>query len=97
MSQRVLLFVLAGIVWVFPVMGQHNQDKVKRLDGSAITAAEIDTTVTRVMKAAEVPGSRRTAPSSVPFFISSRPESSPRCLRRRLPALLPCSAWACTP
>jgi CubicO group peptidase (beta-lactamase class C family) len=56
MSQRTLLFVLAGIVWVFPVMGQQNQDKVKRLDGSAITAAEIDTTVTRVMKAAEVPG-----------------------------------------
>jgi hypothetical protein len=31
------------------------------------------------------------------LFISSRPELSPRCLRRRLPALLPCAAWACTP
>ena len=31
MSRRTLLFVLAGIVWAFPVMGQQNQDKVKRL------------------------------------------------------------------
>ena len=35
-----LVFVLAGIVWVFPVMGQQNQDKVKRVDGSAITSAD---------------------------------------------------------
>lgn len=33
-----------------------NRDKVKRLDGSVITSGEIDATVNRVMKAAEVPG-----------------------------------------
>jgi|HubBroStandDraft_6_1064221.scaffolds.fasta_scaffold410954_2 hypothetical protein len=31
------------------------------------------------------------------LLISSRPELSLRCLQRRLPALLPCAAWACTP
>ncbi len=33
-----------------------NVEKVQRLDGSVITAPEIDATVNRVMKAAEVPG-----------------------------------------
>jgi hypothetical protein len=34
---------------------------VKRLDGSAITAPEIDATVTKLMKAAEIPGVGLTA------------------------------------
>jgi len=32
------------------------QSSIRRLDGSTITAAEVDATVTRLMKAAEVPG-----------------------------------------
>jgi CubicO group peptidase (beta-lactamase class C family) len=36
--------------------GVVNRGKVRRLDGSAITSTEIDATVNRVMKAAEVPG-----------------------------------------
>jgi len=36
--------------------GVVNRAKVRRLDGTAITSTEIDETVNRVMKAAEVPG-----------------------------------------
>jgi len=35
---------------------ESNGNSVRRLDGSTITGAEIDATVTRLMKAAEVPG-----------------------------------------
>jgi CubicO group peptidase (beta-lactamase class C family) len=47
---------LAAVVaiLVLPVAGQWSS--VKRLDGSTITPAEIDATVTRVMRAAEVTG-----------------------------------------
>jgi len=51
--------MLVAILTAIPGVAQQsvaNQDKVKRLDGSAIAAAEIDATVTRVMKAAGVPG-----------------------------------------
>jgi CubicO group peptidase (beta-lactamase class C family) len=45
-----IMIVLAGS----PVMGQS--PAIKRLDGSAISSAEIDETVTRLMRAANVPG-----------------------------------------
>jgi len=51
--------MLSGVLTAVPAMGQQtvvNQDQEKRLDGSAITAKQIDETMTRVMKAAEVPG-----------------------------------------
>jgi CubicO group peptidase (beta-lactamase class C family) len=54
-----MLVLLVGMLAAIQAMAQQavvNQDKVKRLDGSVITAAEIDATVTHVMKAAEVPG-----------------------------------------
>ena len=53
---RTKCLVLAAIVMAcgWPVAGQQKQ--VRRLDGSAISSAEIDATVTRVMKAGEVTG-----------------------------------------
>ena len=44
------------------------QPPIKRLDGSTITPAEIDATVTRLMQAAEVPGLGIAIPIFVPPF-----------------------------
>lgn len=51
MRRTILLLVLAA-----NVASLAKEKPVKRLDSSTITAAEIDTTVTRLMKAAEVTG-----------------------------------------
>ena len=48
---RLLLLVVAGALCC-----AAQQTSVKRLDGSTISAADIDATVTRLMQAAEVPG-----------------------------------------
>jgi CubicO group peptidase (beta-lactamase class C family) len=48
------LWIAMAMVTASPVVGQ--QAKVIRLDGSTISAAEIDGTMTRLMKAAEVTG-----------------------------------------
>lgn len=50
MRCKFLMLLLAAL----PVMGQ--QSSIKRLDGSTITPAEIDSTVQRLMNSAEVPG-----------------------------------------
>jgi CubicO group peptidase (beta-lactamase class C family) len=52
--KHTLLGLAIAVIGVSPMAGQ--QAPVKRLDGSTITAAEIDGTVTRLMKAAEVTG-----------------------------------------
>ncbi|MFY9905649.1 MAG: serine hydrolase domain-containing protein [Terriglobales bacterium] len=54
MERAVLLLVVAAAVGV-PAAASQTQS-VTRFDGSTITATEIDATVTRLMKAAEVPG-----------------------------------------
>jgi CubicO group peptidase (beta-lactamase class C family) len=54
MRQTVLVFAMVAAVSVTAAAGQAQS--VTRLDGSTITATEIDATVTRLMKAAEVPG-----------------------------------------
>jgi CubicO group peptidase (beta-lactamase class C family) len=48
------MITITAVVCVFPAAAQ--QPTIKRLDGSRITSAEIDSTVTRVMHAAEVTG-----------------------------------------
>jgi len=50
-SVPLLAFIL---LWTFTAVAQ--QSLIKRLDGSTITPAEVDSTVSRLMKAAEVPG-----------------------------------------
>jgi len=50
------LLILIGSVLAMTVTLAGQQTKVKRLDGSRIKPNEIDETVTRLMKAAEVPG-----------------------------------------
>lgn len=45
---------MTGVIAVFT--GCRNQVAIKRLDGTTITPPEIDATITRLMKAAEVPG-----------------------------------------
>src|SRR5215831_8140920 len=54
MRQTLLLLMTVLLIGRWPAAGQ--QAKIKRLDGSTITSAEIDDTVTRVMRAANVPG-----------------------------------------
>jgi CubicO group peptidase (beta-lactamase class C family) len=59
MSRKVTFLLLGGVLTAIPGLAQQsfvNQDKVKRLDGSTIAAAEIDATVTRAMQSAGVPG-----------------------------------------
>jgi CubicO group peptidase (beta-lactamase class C family) len=53
MTLKLLLLPIVLTVALLPAAAQST---VKRLDGSTISAAEIDATVTRLMKAAEVPG-----------------------------------------
>src|ERR1700683_5136498 len=48
--------LVVGVAASGPSSAEGRGDTVKRLDRSVITAAEIDATVTRLMKAAEVPG-----------------------------------------
>ena len=50
------IFALSGIAVVSAALAAGQQSAVTRLDGSTISAAEIDATVTRLMKAAEVTG-----------------------------------------
>ncbi len=52
--RTVHLLAATVAILVLPMAGQPSA--VKRLDGSTITPAEIDATVSRVMQAAEVPG-----------------------------------------
>src|ERR1700756_2540999 len=54
MTRAGVLFVISVALLVLAATAQNVA--VKRLDGSTITPAEIDATVTRVMNAAEVPG-----------------------------------------
>jgi CubicO group peptidase (beta-lactamase class C family) len=54
MRQTVFVFAMVAAVSVTVAVGQTQS--VTRFDGSTITATEIDATVTRLMKAAEVPG-----------------------------------------
>ncbi len=53
MTLKLLLLQIILTVSALPAAAQST---IKRLDGSTITPAEIDATVTRLMKAAEVPG-----------------------------------------
>jgi CubicO group peptidase (beta-lactamase class C family) len=53
-KSKPLLLVVAALSCALPLSSQ--QIEVQRLAGSAISAPEIDATVTRLMKAAEVPG-----------------------------------------
>ena len=53
--RKTLLFIALSIATVS--LGTMNKDlTIKRLDGSAIAPSEIDATVSRLMKAAEVTG-----------------------------------------
>jgi CubicO group peptidase (beta-lactamase class C family) len=54
MKEKLLPLVVAAAIGVIPAAGQ--QAPVERLDGSSIKPTEIDGTVTRLMKAAEVTG-----------------------------------------
>jgi len=54
MKRVFLLLTITAVGWGLP--GTGKQPSVKRLDGSTITAAEIDSTVTRLMGAANVTG-----------------------------------------
>ncbi|MFY9803529.1 MAG: serine hydrolase [Candidatus Acidiferrales bacterium] len=54
MRRAFVLFALSGAISLLAAGGQNVS--VERLDGSTITPAEIDATVTRVMRGAEVPG-----------------------------------------
>ena len=56
MRQIVVLLAVMAVSMVCVSSASGEQSAVKRLDGSAITSSEIDATVTRLMKAAEVPG-----------------------------------------
>jgi CubicO group peptidase (beta-lactamase class C family) len=51
-----LLSLVLTTVSLTQMQGSKPAPDIKRLDGSAITPAEIDTTVTRLMRAARVPG-----------------------------------------
>lgn len=53
MRQTVLLFAIAAVL---SVTAAGQTQSVTRFDGSTITPTEIDATVARLMKAAEVPG-----------------------------------------
>ncbi|MGA7380731.1 MAG: serine hydrolase domain-containing protein, partial [Terriglobales bacterium] len=53
MTLKLLLLPIVLAVSALPAAAQST---IKRLDGSTITPAEVDATVTRLMKAAEVPG-----------------------------------------
>jgi CubicO group peptidase (beta-lactamase class C family) len=53
MKVKALVVQIVVAVAVLPAAGRS---AIKRLDGSAVTSAEIDATVTRLMKAAEVTG-----------------------------------------
>ncbi len=50
------LLLTAALISICASSGVGQQRPIKRLDGSTITSAEIDATVTRLMRAAEVPG-----------------------------------------
>jgi CubicO group peptidase (beta-lactamase class C family) len=54
MRRALLLLAAVFSIHALPIAGQ--QPSIKRLDGSTLTSAEIDATVTRVMRAAEVTG-----------------------------------------
>jgi CubicO group peptidase (beta-lactamase class C family) len=54
MRSSLLLFVLTAVAGVSVAAGEASS--ITRFDGSTITTAEIDGTVTRLMKAAEVTG-----------------------------------------
>ena len=54
--RRTCLWLALPITMMSVVLAVGQQSTVTRLDGSTISAAEIDTTVTRLMKAAEVTG-----------------------------------------
>jgi len=54
MRQTLLFLMIVLLTGRWPAAGQ--QATIKRLDGSKITSAQIDDTVTRVMHAANVPG-----------------------------------------
>ena len=58
MKIRILLLTVLVAVLSMPGAGAQSPDgrAVKRLDGSTLTPTEIDSTVTRLMAAAEVPG-----------------------------------------
>jgi CubicO group peptidase (beta-lactamase class C family) len=59
MRNRMMLLVPCCVLITIPAVEQRtigNREEVKRLDGSEIAAWKIDATVSRVMKAAEVPG-----------------------------------------
>ncbi len=51
-AQRILLLLLTALA----TLAAAQKTSIKRLDGSTISAAEIDSTVTRLMQAAEVTG-----------------------------------------
>ncbi len=54
MKTRLLLLAVMAVTTLLPVAGAAQS--IKRLDGTAITGAEIDATVERLMRAAEVTG-----------------------------------------
>ena len=54
MKQSLLLLTILLVAVSLPAAGQ--EPAIKRLDGSTITSTEIDATVARLMKAANVPG-----------------------------------------
>ncbi len=57
MTKKLLLLGIAALAIAVFLFGQDKQSQeIKRLDGSRITPVEIDDTVTKLMKAAEVPG-----------------------------------------
>ncbi len=55
-SLLAIAILAVSIYCVRPSIAAMNHDKVERLDGSSITAAEIDKSVERLMKAAHVTG-----------------------------------------
>ena len=57
MTKKLLLLGIAAVASGVLSIGQDKQaQEIKRLDGSTIKPVEIDDTVTKLMKAAEVPG-----------------------------------------
>jgi CubicO group peptidase (beta-lactamase class C family) len=57
MTKRLLLLGIAALASGVFSFGQDKQaQEIKRLDGTTIKPVEIDDTVTKLMKAAEVPG-----------------------------------------
>jgi CubicO group peptidase (beta-lactamase class C family) len=57
MTRKLLLLGIVVLFSGIPSFGQDKpEQKIKRLDGTTIKPAEIDDTVTKLMKAAEVPG-----------------------------------------